>query len=320
MTMNETNEQQESGGGNVPRRFSRPWWRRVGKAFKLATSDFMIDNGPHWAAAIAFYTLLSVFPLLLGALAIAVQFVDAEWAAEQIAANLGDFVPEGEGAVEEIVASAMSAGGAAGVVSVIILLWSGSWVFGALTTALNMAYDVDEDYAFWKRLLFRLAMLLTVGVFMLVAVLSGPVAGMVVGRLPGEPMLLLRAATVVVPFLLMVAAFFLIYWLVPRRDVAWTPALTGAVLATLAFVVSREGFVAYLDFSGEEFDVVYGPLAVGVILVFWAWIVGIILLLGAEITSHLQALLVDGLTPDEVREHHLKRSPDRAKEVAGGGV
>lgn len=302
---------QENVGGEVPERFSRAWWQRVRKAFKLATIDFMIDNGPHWAAAIAFYTLLSVFPLLIGAIAVAAQVVDADWATQQISTHLGDFVPEGEGAVEEIVAAAMAAGGGTGAVSIVLLLWSGSWVFGALTTALNMAYDVDEDYPFWKRVLFRLAMLFTVGLFMLTAVLSGPVLGFVVGRIPGEPALVLQVAVVGVPLILMIGAFFLVYWLVPRRKVAWAPALTGALLATVAFVISREGFVAYLGYSGDEFDVIYGSLAIAVILVFWAWIVGIIVLFGAEITSHLQALLVDGLTPEEVWEHHLKRSPDR---------
>jgi membrane protein len=305
---------ESDSGGKSPDRFSKPWWKRVALAGKLAATDFMIDNGPHWAAAIAFYTLLSAFPLLVGVIVIASLFVDQEWATRQIADNLGDFVPSGEGQVEEIVASAFSAGAGAGAGSAIMLLWSGSWVFGALTTALNMAYDVDEKYSFWKRLLFRLGLLLSVGVFMVIAVVSGPVIHLVMAALTTEPTLFTRALSALVPMMLIVAAFFLLYWLVPRRKVAWAPALSGAVFATIAFVLSREAFVTYLTYSGTNYDVIYGSLAIGIILVFWAWIVGIILLLGAELTSHLQALMVDGLTPDEVRERHLGRTPDRGKD------
>lgn len=308
-TMSETKKLGDPA--NIPPRFSRGWWKRCGTALKLACIDFMVDNGPHWAAAIAFYTLLSLFPLVLGIIAVAGLIVDAEWAASQVATVFADFVPDGEGDLEAIVASGLQAGGAAGFIPILFLLWSGTWVFGALTTAMNMAYDIDNDYPFWRQLLFRLAMLLSVGVFMVIAVLSDPAIQILMRELPGDPNFIQSALSVSVPIALMIAAFFLIYWLVPRCSVAWVPALVGAVLATGAFLISREAFVAYLAQWGSEFDVIYGSLAVGIILVFWAWIVGIILLLGAEITSHLQALMVHGLTPEEVWQHHIKRSPDR---------
>jgi membrane protein len=312
-----TNEQIGDKGA-IPPRFSAAWWKRVAKGFKLAAIDFMVDNGAHWAAAMAFYTLLSVFPLLLGIISLAGMFVDEEWATAQLASNFAHYVPEGEAAIEEIVAAALSAGGGSGVVSVVILLWSGSWVFGALTTALNMAYDVDEHYPFWKQVLLRLGLLVSVGLFMVVAVFSGPLLHLLMSSLPGEPTLIGQVVSAVVPLVLVVAAFFLVYRLVPRCKVTWPPALTGALLAATSFILSREAFVAYLAYAGREYDIIYGSLAVGVILVFWAWIVAIILLLGAEITSHLQALMVDGLTPEEVWKHHIRRSPDHMDLLGSG--
>jgi membrane protein len=296
---------------NIPPRFSAEWWWLAARGLKLAGRDFMIDNGFHWAAAIAFYALLSLFPLVLGIVSVAGYFIDPEWATARIAERLGDAVPAGEEEIGEIVTAALEAGGGAGVVSVVLLLWSGSYVFAAMTTALNMAYDVDEYYSFWNLLLYRLAMLFTVGLVMAAAMFAGPLLNFLLGPVPGDAGFLRQVVTVAAPPLMAVLAFFLVYRLVPRRRCSWVPALTGAVLATIAFLVARELFVAYLGYFGEEYGVIYGGLAIGVILVFWVWIVAIILLLGGEIVSHLQALLVDGLTVEEVWEHHLGRSPDR---------
>lgn len=277
---------------------------------KTAGVDFMVDNGFHWAAAIAFYALLSSFPLMIGIVSVAGYFIDPEWATERIVERFGDALPAGTHEIEEIVIAALQTGAGAGIISIAFLLWSGSYVFGAMTTALNMAYDVDEYYSFWKRILFRLSMLFSVGVVLMAAIFASPVLNFLLQPVPGDAGFTRQVASTAAPPLLAVAAFFLIYRVVPRKRTSWIPALTGAVLASIAFILSRELFLMYLQHFREEYDVIYGGLAIGVILVFWAWIVAVILLLGGEITSHLQAVLVEGMSEEEVRRHHLGRSAD----------
>jgi membrane protein len=303
---------------NIPPRFSKAWWKKAGTACKLAAHDFMVDNGFHWGAAIAFYSLLSAFPLVLGIVSLAGYFIDPAWATERIVDRLGDAIPAGEADVEEIILTALKAGGGAGIISIVFLLWSGSYVFAAMTTALNMAYDVDEYYSWWKLILFRFAMLATVGVVLVLAIFARPILSLLLGGVSEEEGgMTWQIISAIMPPLLAVLAFFLVYRLVPRTRTAWAPALTGAILATLAFLLSRELFVTYLQHFGEEYDVIYGSLAIGIVLVFWAWIVAVILLFGGELASHFQALLVEGLTEEEVWEHHIGRSPDRQGERKG---
>lgn len=68
--------------------------RRIGVTFYLAAKDFFIDSGPQWAAAVAYYTLLSLFPLLLAVVSVAAFFVDPQWAVDQITSLLGQALPQ----------------------------------------------------------------------------------------------------------------------------------------------------------------------------------------------------------------------------------
>jgi membrane protein len=183
-----------------------------------SVKDFMTDNGPQWAATLAYYTLLSVFPLLLAAAAIAAFIVDPKWAVNQVTHLLGNFLPTGQGQINSVVKDAIDARANAGLVSVILLAWTGSRVFGTLTQALNIAYDVDESYSFLKRTVIQFAMALTIGLLFVVAIASLWLIGFV-GNLfgiTGPLALLIRILRWLVPGLLLWLALALTYRYVPR--------------------------------------------------------------------------------------------------------
>ncbi|CAN5302570.1 N/A [soil metagenome] len=295
-----------------PELFTRMWWRRLAGCFPMAGRDFLVDNGFHWAGAMAFYSLLSALPLLVLVVSLLGNFADRDWAAQQITERLRDFLPHGEEEVREIVVQALDRGGGTGMVNILILAWSGSYVFAALTTALNLAFDVDETYGFLKRTLLRFAMLGTVGLLFALALFSRPVISVLWQTVEKMPAWQEAARTVLaagLPAVLMIVSLFLIYRLVPRTRPAWSVALAGAVFATLLFVLSRVLFISYLGATMEDFNILYGPLTLGVVLLFWAWVVAIIVLLGGELTAVLHSVLIKGMTFDEVLEHHLDRSP-----------
>lgn len=297
-------------GAAVPERFTGDWFRRIGRMLVLAVQDFLSDSGPQWAAAIAYYALLSLFPLLLAAASIASLFIDPEWAVQRITEQLGDLLPTGEQQIEEIVTGAIEAGAGVGIVSVAGLLWTGSRVFSALTKALNVAYDVDEKYGFVRRTAIEFAMVATLGLLFVMALASRYVFSFVLGFLdlvPADGAWLYEVAAVAVPALLLAVALFLAYRLVPRRRPDTSAALLGAVTATVAILVARPIFLGYVQEFGE-YNLIYGSLAIMVILVFWAWIVAVIILLGGELVSHYQMMMINGLSAEEVKKRHERRS------------
>lgn len=283
-----------------------------------SAKDLNRDNGQYWAASIAFYGLISAFPFLLAAVTIASLFVDAGWAAQQATGLLGEFVPEGEAFIERVVDDVVAARGTAGFFSLLLLLWSGSRVFGSLTAALNVAFDVDDLYGFGKRLLIELVMALSVGVVVLLAMSSGLLVDLlwrVLQVLP-EQVALYRAVRWGVPAALLLVAHFLVYRYVPRREGHGKSALIGAAVATALFLAARPLFFLYLD-DLAEYGLVYGSVGIVIILLVWTWVVALITLFGGEVAAHVQMMVFEGRSAAEVERRHEERSPRRRTAAPG---
>jgi membrane protein len=276
---------------------------RIGKALWLAGELLFRDNGPYWASALAYFALLSSFPLILAAATIVSFFVETEQAVDYATSLVGDFLPEGEDMIEAVISEAIDARGRAGLVSLGLLLWSGSRVFGAVTRALNVAFGAHEHYPLHKRLLIELAMLFTIGILFVLAFASRWIlnAGWGLPAFLPESGLVYGAVRGAVPGFLLFLALALTYRFVPRRDVHWRPALAGAAVGALLFVVAQPLFLGYLGQIGE-LNVIYGSVTAIVILVIWAWIVSLIVLYGGNVAARFQSMLIEGKSAEEVRQ------------------
>ena len=285
--------------------------KRLGDVLVESIKATFIDNVPQWAAAISYYTLLSAFPLLLVGASIATFFVEPDQATERLTDLLGDFVPEGEQEIEDVVQNVVDARGQIGLLSFVGLLWTGTRVFGTMVKALNIAYDVEDPYNFFQRLLIEVIMLFTVGLLFLGALTSGfflDMAWDALRFLPGNESLIMDLIQGVVGGVLIVGGFFLVYRFMPRVDQNWRSAIFGAIIAAALFIIARPLFLYYMGEFGDH-DVIYGPLAILIILMIWIWATAIITLFGGEISSHFQAMLIEGQNKEEIEQRHRERSP-----------
>ncbi|MDP9355403.1 MAG: YihY family inner membrane protein [Chloroflexota bacterium] len=273
--------------------------------------DLKANNAPEWAAALAFYTLLSLFPLLLAGATVASYFVDASWAVDRITQLLGEFVPRGEIEVEQIVDGAIAERGRVGLLSVVVLLATGRRVLGALVKALNLMSDVDERKdSLIRRALLELGLLFGLGGLILLALSARPLLSPVwsaLDVLPGPLSLVARPALVIVRGLLLLATFYLIYAIIPRGERVRKAALIGAIAATLLFLLARVVFLFFTGHLWANFNLIYGPLAVAAILMLWAWYVALITLFGASLASHAKTMLIEDQTAAEAASEHVER-------------
>lgn len=299
---------QSEAAGAIPNQL---WVHRLSQVFIYAVKDFFHDSGSQWAAAIAYYSLLSTFPLLLAITSVAAFFVEQQWVIEQATSSLNRFLPTGGNQIEQTIKGAIAARGSASLLSIATLLWTGSRVFGVVTKALNIAYDTDETYSFWKRTLVELFMVLTIGVLFVAALASRFLINLFWNRLELFPQLkspLLSVMIGVVPAFLLLLALFLLYRFVPHCSVDWRAALAGAVWAAALILVARPLFLTYVQ-QFAIYNLIYGSLAIVIILVIWASIVAVITLFGGEFVSHFQAIILEGKSAEEVEQRHKWRSP-----------
>ena len=289
-----------------------PKWMRI---LGCAGRDFVIDDGLHWSAAIAFYGVLSIFPLVLAGVTVASWFTDTAGASQQASQILRHIMPHAD-TVRDIIDKAIAARHHTGLLSILFLLYTGGRAFAVLIRALNVACDMNETYGFFQRLLVEMAILLSVGVLFLGALIANllvPMLGGMLASLPSGGAALMGVLGWTVPSLLLLGGFFCLYQFVPRQRCNWQSALLGSAAATTLCTAAKPVFIVYIS-RLASYSQVYGWLTIGIVFMIWAEILAIITLYGGEIASHIQMMAYDGLSGREVSRRHLRRSPGHSQE------
>ena len=281
--------------GDVARR-TQPWrdWlkQRFLVALLLRTMHEMSDDdATHMAAGVAYYALFSLFPLLLGLIAVLSLFLEPQEIQSRLTDFSSDYLPASDELIDSNLEAVLKVRGALGVFAVVGLLWSGSAIFGAVSRAVNRAWDVHVDRPFFISKPRQLVMALGVGVLFLGS-LSIVALVRATGRLtdldiPGigpvvdwlVPVLLQGSS-----FALTVMMFLLVYKFMPNTRTYWRYIWPGAVLAAVLFELAKNLFVIYLG-KFASFENVYGTLTPVIILLLWTYVSSLILIFGAEFSS-----------------------------------
>lgn len=255
---------------------------------KRAYKAFAEHQGNLTAAAIAYYTLFSIFPLALGLVSLGSLVLDSAEAQEAVLELVAAYSPAIVDLVEQTIQQVMQARGAFGLIAVLGFLWSSVGVFGALNRAINTAWEVERPRAAWKERALALGMVLSVVLLFFLSVFSTAffeIRGRLPGILLGEPAasagLPSRLAAAIVPYIFTALLFWVLYRVLPHAKVAWSDVLPAALLASLAWEVAKHGFAFYVaEFA--LYSLVYGSLAAVVVFLMWSYLSGMIILLGAE--------------------------------------
>jgi membrane protein len=276
----------------------RAFARRMGVVVRLTAQSFWRglegfynSDNLTYAASIAYYALLSLFPFFLLALALLAR-VTAD--VNDRAAVL-EFVLQYFPAQFEFITKQLDAfRGTAltlGVAGTAALMWGALGVFGAISTAVNYAWGVEKQRSFWKHKLFSFVMMLVAGLILLIALLLVSASQMVgaswfAGVLPRFPgLMVLRGFTVRhATTLLFIVVVGFIYYFVPNAKVRFRDVWIGAVVTGLLWKGALEGFSWYVrDMS--RFTRVNGSIAAVVVFLVWVYIQAVILLYGVEFTA-----------------------------------
>ena len=275
--------------------------------------DAWAGNAIKWAAALAFYAVLCVFPLVLAGAALAAFVVEPSVVGARLSSLLEGFVLPGVIAVEPIITAAIAARQRVGLFAILVWLVAGRRLLGALVTALDRVSDVDERHeSLQRRAAVEVLLLVGIGALFLVALLARSLFGLLWEALwgtgPSSPVAWL--AGTIVHALLLVAAFYALYTVVPYGQRHRRSALAGAITATALFLIVRAGFLAILDRLWESVTLIYGPLALAALLLTWAWVVALIVLVGGSLASHINVMLVEGSSAQDAERRHVARKAE----------
>ncbi|MEA2571883.1 MAG: rane protein [Acidobacteriota bacterium] len=264
------------------------------KILKQTLSEFSADKVPRLGAALAYYTIFSIAPLLLIAISVAGLVFGREAVQGQLFIQLrGVLGPTAAEAVQEMVknASKPASGVVATVVGVVTLILGASGVFGQLKDALNTIWDVEPKkvsgvIGFLKARFLSVAMVFGIAFLLLVSlILDAAVA--TVGkfaqdRLPGGEALW-QSVQLAFSFCVVTVLFAMIFRFLPDLKIEWRDVWLGATFTSLLFVIGKFALGLYLGKSAVGSS--FGAAGSLVVLLLWVYYSAQILLFGAEFTQ-----------------------------------
>jgi membrane protein len=271
-------------------RFLKTAWYLLRETFREWRKDNAMDLG----AALAFYTVFSLAPLLIIVIAIAGLVFGPAAARGRIFSQFGDLVgPAAADQIQTMVESAWQpkASIIAGAIGLVTLILGAMGVFGALKTALNIVWQAQprEVRGIWGLLrgqILSLAMILGIAFLLLVSlVVSAGLAGLGAwaGSILHVPSAALYAVNLLVSLAVTAVLFAMMYRGLPDVSIAWRDVWVGAVVTAVLFSIGKEAIGLYLGRS--SIASVYGAAGSLAVLLVWVYYSAAIMLFGAEFTE-----------------------------------
>ena len=250
------------------------------------------DDATHMAAGVAYYAIFSLFPLVIGLIAVFNLLPASEDRQAQFTEFIAGYLPGSEGLLD----SNVRVSGTLGAISILGLLWSGSAMFGAVARVVNRAWDVHKDRPLFINKPRQMGMAMLVGLMFLTSMAAAAfvrTAGDYARTgLPTSDFLVSEASRVILQatsFSLTLATFLLIYKAMPNTRTYWRHVWPGALLAAVMFEAGKAAFLTYLD-RFANFQDVYGSMGDFLVLLLWLYVSSLVLILGAELSSEFGRL------------------------------
>ncbi len=272
-----------AAGAAAPEK-ERPW------APWISLGCYLMQSEVHtYAFSVAANAILSLFPFIVMMFTIARRVFHSETMVSVIGDMLHYFLPANQDFVVRNMSLLVHPHGSVQLVSVLTLVVSSSGVFLPLEVALNRVWGVETNRSYLMNQLLSLGLALGVGLLALFSVSLTALQQRVLSfvffghtqniffALLGGSFLQITAA------FLSISIFFIIYWVLPNRTLPFGAVLPTAIVVGLLWEVAKVVYVHALRWM--DLQAVYGPFAVSVGLMMWAFVTGLLLLAGAHFSA-----------------------------------
>jgi membrane protein len=267
--------------------------RDIWSLMRETGTEWINDRASRKGAALAYYTIFSLAPLLILAISIAGFFFGEEAARGEIVAQMRELLgPDGARAVQAVIENAAQP--AVGVWATVIGL--GTLIVGATTALAELKDDLDEIWdtpperirGFWylvRKRLLSVGMILALGFLLLVSLVLSAVSVALsrLWSLGDATSVLLQLVNFAFSFVLVTALFAMIYKILPAVRIAWRDVTIGAVITALLFSIGKALIGIYLGNSAIAST--YGAAGSVILILVWVYYSAQIFLLGAEFTK-----------------------------------
>jgi membrane protein len=267
----------------------RSWWME--SDFR-PSFRYLLETEAHvYAFSIAANALLAFFPFTMILLTLCRHVLDWKGVYNVILQLVQANLPEGAGFVIQGLTTMAEARRRIELISLVLMFYTSSGVFLPLEVALNKVWKIERNRSLLRNILVSFLLATAAGLLALSSVaLAGELEGAInflLGWLPGQMVAqaMSRLMLELVSIPLMIAIYFLIYYLLPNARVPARRVLPAAVVAGVATEIVK--LVYFITLPLFHFRATYGPFAVPVTLLFWAYAGSMVMLLGAHLSAQV---------------------------------
>ena len=273
-------------GGLKPMLLARRVWKEI-------QGDKVFNR----AAELSYYFLLALFPLLILLTSVFGLIIGEQTELRQNLFNyLSQVMPPSALQLTDTTLQEISTASGGGKISfgVLATLWAASNGMGAITEALNVAYDANESRPWWKTRLTAILLTIGLGVLIITALIivlaGGKISGAIAGNFSFGSVFTWTWKILQWPlvFVFITLAFALIYYFAPDvEDQSWQWITPGSVIGVVLWLLVSFAFRIYLSFF-DSYGKTYGSLGAVIILMLWLYLTGAAVLIGGEVNAEIE--------------------------------
>jgi membrane protein len=266
---------------------------KIYRIIKGALLTFTTAKAPEASASISYYTLFSLFPLLLVFVAVGSFFVDQVLVEKELMEFLPSIIPISQDFILANIQEVFALRGAVTILALLGLVWSSTAVFTMLIRNINAAWPAAAPHSFIRMRLWSLAIISAMAILLILSSFSLTITNLITNL--GIPLDLSGIGkffsstffTRVFPNIIRVIIFYSLYYWVPQIKVDKLAALTGAVVTAVLWQLITTLFNSYLNSGLARYEIVYGSLGKIIALLAWIYFSAWIILFGAHLTSSI---------------------------------
>lgn len=283
----------------------RKWWA----VLKVTVSEFMDDRGMKLSAALSYYTVFSIGPILIIVISLAGWFFGREAVEGRIYYQLNGFIGDQAAhqvqlLIRNIESSRLSTSGA--LLGGIVLVFGATGVFTEIQDSINFIWSVrPKPKKGWLRLILNrvisFSLLISMGFVLMVSLVIHALVDLLNEKLTQlfdeATVYILYVVNYAVLFIIITVLFAVIFKVLPDARIRWKDAFVGAAFTAVLFILGK--FVIGFYLSRSQVDLTFGAAASIILVLMWVYYSSIILYFGAEFTKVYTLHMGQGIVPDQ---------------------